>query len=171
MAQKLEFEDLLQSASPDDVGELENELEELKAEEEAIQERLAKVRKAIREVEGKLTAPVRSAIQAARTLGIGIPKEYENVTIAQGSRSAGKFVWHAEGLEPKQQEPSRAMWRLSRGSGGSAGSNGEGVLKVDEFWSLVDEQCGVTEADLKVGDSFELTLPNERKLRVEKVEG
>ena len=170
MAHTIVFEDLLQSVSPDDVGELEKELDELKAEEEAIQERLSKVRTAIREVEGKLTAPVRSAIKAARELGIAIPDEYEIVTTGQGNRSAGKFMWYAEGLEPKQSEPSRAMWRLSRGSGGSAGSNGEGVLKVDEFWALVEEQTGKTEADLEIGDSIEVTLPNERALRVEKVE-
>lgn len=106
----------------------------------------------------------------AREIGLEVPEEYNKVTVRRGSRSAGKYMWHAEGLEPKQQEPSRAMWRLSRGSGGSAGSNGEGVLKVDEFWALVEEQTGKTEADLEIGDSIEVTLPNERALRVEKVE-
>ena len=170
MAHKLKFADLLQSASPDDVGELEKELDELTAEEEVIQERLDKVRKSIREVEGKLTAPVRSAIRAARELGIAIPEDYQKVTTAQSNRSAGKYTWFVEGLEPKQQEPSRAMWRLSKGSGGSAGSNGEGVLRVDEFWALVEEQTGKTEADLDIGDSIEVTLPNEREVTFQKVE-
>lgn len=77
MAQTLEFEHLLQSASPGDIGDLEKELDELTAEEEALQERLSKLRKSIHEVQGKPDAPVRSAIRRASELAIEIPEEYQ----------------------------------------------------------------------------------------------
>lgn len=58
-------------------------------------------------------------------------------TSSSSSRPLGKFSWQSNGMVPFQAEVSRAMWRLSAGSGGSAGKKGEAVLTADEFWALV----------------------------------
>ena len=52
MADKVQFEQLLQTVSPEDTDKLKAELEDLQAEEEAIQEKLTEVKGLIREVEG-----------------------------------------------------------------------------------------------------------------------
>jgi hypothetical protein len=50
---------------------------------------------------------------------------------------------------------SRAMWRLSQGSGGSAGR--EGVLTAGEFRKLLGKKALTR---LQAGDELTVTLPN-----------
>jgi len=58
------------------------------------------------------------------------------------------------------------MWRLSQGSGGSAGKKGEGVLTAVEFWAIVK----LDEAKMKLGEKHSVTLPNGKAVTFQKTE-
>ncbi len=170
MADTLTFEALLAAAAEDDTEKLEAELQELKAERVELRDQLQEVEGRIRGLESQLAVPVSKAVRAARELGIEVPDEHQRVRTSTSRRSSGKYIWHCDGLKTMQQEVSRAMWRLSRGSGGSGGNNGEGTLLVDEFWALVKEQTGSTEYDIEPGDKVTVKLPNDREVTFERVE-
>jgi len=120
-------------------------------------------------VENELQAPIREAVKAARILGIEVPEEYQNTRTANNSGSGaprGKYIWEAENGKPFQGSVSDAMWRYSKGSGGSLGKNGERVLSVSEFWKT----AGLSEEEVKPGERYEVTLPNDKKIAFQKVE-
>jgi len=91
-----------------------------------------------------------------------VPEQYRSLKagLTNGSRSQGKFDWEGKGFVPFKAEVSRAMWRLSQGSGGCAGKKGEGVLSAAEFWALVK----VDEAVVRVGEKHTITLPNDKEV-------
>ncbi len=172
MASKVDFGTLLEAAGSGDAGKLEKKRPALETARGKMQDELAKVQTELRQVEQDLMAPVRSAVTAAKALGIDIPEEYQNLRVNGGrnggNRSSGKYEWTSNGMATRRAEPSRALWSLSRGSEGSAGDDGR--LKVDEFWALVQEQAGKTEADIGLGDEVTITLPNGREITMKKVE-
>jgi len=177
----LTFQELLKQAQAKVGPEAQKAAEELakvrteaaKIEEKiaTLQKELAEKRSRIRELEAVANQAIRQAIQAAQLLGIEIPEEYymsakKVSNNGNGQRSKGKYYWESPGLAPFQAEVSRAMWRLSHGSGGSAGKNGEGVLTVEEFWSLV----GRHEDSIALGEKITVTLPNGRRVTFQKIE-
>ena len=174
MAQRLNFEALVTTVSENgdkDLEELEGQLEDLGKREADLQGELADVRQRIREIEKERNAAVRKAVKAARELGIQVPEEYQNLRVSRRNRkSSGKYEWSADGVKTIQQTVSSAMWRLSKGSGGSAGSNDQGVLRSGEFWQLVGEQTDKTEGEIEVGEETTVELPNEREVTFRRVE-
>ena len=169
MADTLGFEALLKAAADDDTEKLEGELEKLESERDELNSKLDSVKVRISTIETTLAVPLKKALKAARELGIEVPEQYRTIRTGSNSRSAGRYLWHSQGITGFQAEPSRAMWRLSRGSDGSGGSNGEGILLVDEFWALVKEQAQKTEADIEPGEKVTVKLPNDREVTLEKV--
>jgi len=135
-----------------------------------VQAELAQAKKELAELEKAANIYVRKAADAARALGLPIPEQYLKIKTvnSNGNRTPGKYYWESPGLKPFQAEISRAMWRLSHGSGGSAGLNGEGVLSADEFWTLVEAQTG--SKSLSLGESITVDLPNGRTVTCQKVE-
>lgn len=163
------FEQLLESVSSGDVEKLQAKKAILQAERTKLQTNLAKVNRELSDIEAQIAAPVRNAVKAAQLLRVDIPEKYKGVKVngtGEGKRPQGKFRWESVGLVPFQAEVSRAMWRLSTGSGGSAGKNGEGVLTAEEFWALAK----LEETKMKLGDKHSLTLPNGREVTFEKIE-
>lgn len=151
--------------------ELEGIIAPHKAELEKVRERLQQeVAPGLRLVE--------RAVAAARTLGIAVPEEYEALvprpieSSVRGARTnGGGFRWEpynpqGEALTPFVAEVSRAMWRVSKGSGGSAGVNNEGVLKAEEFHALLKSQG--LELPKTPGQSVTVTLPNGYTVKVSK---
>ncbi len=59
------------------------------------QDKLAKMDKELHEVDLQLVSPLRNAIRAAELLNIEVPEQYRSLkaTLANGSRSQGKFDW------------------------------------------------------------------------------
>ena len=174
MTQSIQFEDLLGTVNNNgdsDLDEVEEELKELEAERKRRYEELSEVESKIREIKIQRNKAVRKAVKAAEQLGLEVPEEYKNLKSSTSSRkSKGKYEWSAEGVKTKQQTVSSAMWRLSKGSGGSAGSNGQGVLRSGEFWQLIEEQTGKSEEDIEAGDELTVELPNERVITFRRVE-
>lgn len=166
MAEKLTFEQLLSQVGKADVGELQAKREKLERRRAELEEKLGEVQSQIREIDVELNAPLRDAIKAAKLLGIEVPEQYQLKANGNGGRSSGKYRWECPGQVPFKAEVSRAMWRLSRGSGGSAGKNGEGVLSAPEFWSL----AGISEAEVRLGEKYTVTLPNGREVVFQRVE-
>lgn len=169
MAKTVDFEDLLELASKGrgaDLAKLEERRTVLEAKRSQLQKELAQVNEELSKVESEISAPIRQAVKAASELGVDVPAKYLNGMKSDSQRSKGKFLWEVPGQVPFQAEVSRAMWRLSRGSGGTAGKNGEGVLTSGEFWSLV----GITEAQMPVGERRSVTLPNGRAVTFQRLE-
>ena len=134
-----------------------------------MQTRLATVNREISDIEVQIATPIRNAIKAAQLLGVDVPEKYKAIKVngtGEGKRSQGKFRWESAGLVPFQAEVSRAMWRLSTGSGGSAGKNGEGVLTAPEFWALAK----LDESKVKLAEKNSVTLPNGKAVVFQRVE-
>lgn len=173
----VDFQDLLDQAAAKGGIEwtgLESEKRQAEARVRELEDELASVRRRLAELENALQRPVREAIKAAEVLGIAVPTEYQAAVRrpgasanGNGGRPAGGYLWEANGKGGFQAEVSRAMWRLSKGSGGTAGAKGEGVLSAAEFWALVKEQTGKT--NLEAGESVEVILPNGQKVKVTRV--
>ncbi len=165
---KATFESLLESIGQGDIDRLQAQKAGLVAERAKLQDKLAKMNKERHEVEMQLVSPLRNAILAAELLNIEVPEQYRTLKagLANGSRSQGKFDWSGKGFMPFKAEVSRAMWRLSQGSGGSAGKKGEGALSAVECWALVK----IDEAAVKVGEKHTVTLPNGKEVTFQKVE-
>lgn len=165
MGEKVTFEQLLATVGRANMEELRARKEKLEKKRAELQARLAEVQKELQEVEQELQAPLREALKAAKILGIEVPAEYQKPDNGNG-KNHGKYYWEAKGQIPFKAEVSRAMWRLSQGSGGSAGKNGEGVLTVQEFWALV----GLKPEELELGRTYEVRLPNGREIKFQKLE-
>lgn len=173
----VEFRDLVaQAAAKGGVewARLESEKREAEARVRELEEQLATVRQRLAELEAALQKPLREAVKAAEVLGIPVPAEYQAQVRrpaasgnSNGARPSGGYLWEPQGKASFQAEVSRAMWRLSKGSGGSAGAKGEGVLSAAEFWALVKEQTG--KANLEAGESVKVTLPNGQQVKVTRV--
>ena len=139
-----------------------------------LESELARHKTDLAHIKDKLQTPLKQALQAAKLLGIDVPEEYQNLAQATSTRTnGGEYLWQADPLPgstrtsellPKTMNIARAMWALSRGSGGSAGKSGEGILTSEEFFALLKQQTGLDE--LKPGQTVELVLPNERHLKV-----
>ena len=163
------FEQLLESVANGDIEKLQAKKSALQAERVKLQVSLGKVNRDLSDIETQIVSPIRNAVKAAQILGVPVPEKYQAVRVsgtAEGKRSQGKFSWSCNGMVPFQAEASRAMWRLSTGSGGSAGKKGEGVLTAPEFWGLVQ----LDEATVKLGEKNTVTLPNGKVVVFEKVE-
>jgi len=115
-----------------------------------------------------MTENIRNATKAAQLLGIEVPEEYSKFggNGRNGERPQGKFYWEAKGHMPFRADVSRAMWRLSPGSGGSVGKRGEGALSSEEFWALVR----LDESKVQVGEKNSATLPNGKEVGFQRVE-
>lgn len=163
---KVNFGQLLAATGETDLQELQSRKSTLEKKRVKLQAELAQVQKELQQVQAELNAPIRNAVKAAKLLGIEVPEEYKTTGSNNGGKSKGKYYWEAPGQVPFQAEISRAMWRLSPGSGGSAGKNGEGVLTVAEFWGLV----GLTEEEVKVGAIHTVSLPNGKEVAFQRME-
>lgn len=178
------FRNLLEQAtnnsSGTDITALEGERDKAKAEVERLEGKLQAAKQRLREAEAKLAEPIRHAVKAAGLLNVLVPPEYQTQARQSASRRAGgtgngSYLWEPgplpgstkDDLKAKTCEVSRAMWAYSRGSGGAAGRQGEGVLTPGEFWTLVKEQTG--KGSLEPGESVEVTLPNGRPLKVTRI--
>ena len=172
MTVTLDFKALLEAAGKGEVEKLEDKKATLEEDRGNLQAELSEVQTQLVKVERELLAHIKAATSAARQLGVEVPEEYQNrqASTKGGGRQGGKFRWESNGLMPKQEGVSRAMWRLSKGSGGSAGREGQEVLTVDEFWALVESQTGQTEEEIKLGEKVKVDLPNGREVVVQKVE-
>lgn len=163
------FEQLLESVASGDVEKLQAKRTALQSEKVKLQTNLGKVNRDLADIEGQIAVPIRNAVKAAQLLGVPVPEKFQGIRVSgmgEGKRSQGKFSWQSNGMVPFQAETSRAMWRLSSGSGGSAGKKGEGVLTADEFWHLAK----LDESKLKLGDKNTITLPNGKVVEFQKIE-
>ena len=167
---KLEFDGLLQAVAKGDIEKLQARKAALESEKVGLQDKLTQVNRELAEVEAGIVAPLRNAVRAAQLLGVQIPEKYQSIKSngngGEGKRSKGKYYWESNGTMPFRAEVSRAMWRLSRGSGGTAGKNGEGVLTSEEFWTAVK----LDESSIKLAEKHTATLPNKKVVTFEKVE-
>ncbi|MDP2858383.1 MAG: hypothetical protein Q8P50_10455, partial [Bacillota bacterium] len=159
----LSFNDLLAKASANggqSIDELEGEKVKLTVEIGELERQLAAFRVRLREVEALIAAPVKAAVKAAAALGIAVPDTYKaaapKASTEGRKRTAGSYRWEpqplpgsnpSEDLTAKEMELSRGLWAYSKGSGGSAGKGGEGVLTVGEFKELLQAQTGKTELE------------------------
>jgi hypothetical protein len=169
MDAKMTFDQLLATAGNGDLEKLRAKRAALESEKARLQEKLTKVNRDLWDIDAQISSPVRNAIKAAGILGIEVPEAYKNVKAngsGEGKRAQGKFAWESNGMVPFQAEASRAMWRLSAGSGGSAGKNGEGVLTTDEFWKL----AGCDASAVKLGEKHTVTFPNGKVVTYQKIE-
>lgn len=171
MAKKLTFEVLLEAAGRGKVDEWEQELKSLSDKRAELEAELDELRADIKQVQREIMKPVRAAAKAAKELGVEVPVKYSKRRLSVNGGSKGSYRWETDGLITKQEGVSRAMWRMSRGSGGSAGRDGKGILTAAEFWALVEEQTGKTEADLSPGEKLEVILPNGRQVQLHKTAG
>lgn len=167
---KLSFEDLLKRCEDEsgiDVVALKEKSGRLEERRSQLQKELEEINEELRSISRQIQNPLKNAVRAAELLRVDIPEVYlDSLKNGNGSsRSNGKFWWEVEGHKPFQAEPSRALWRFSKGCNGSAGS--EGVLTTDEFWNLVFEQTGKKSID--VGEEVEVTLPNQKRLKLKKI--
>jgi len=160
------FQELLATVGKADVSELQARKEKLEKRRAELQAKLAEVQRELQQVESELNAPIRQAVKAAKLLGIEVPEQYRQQANGNGNRSQGRYYWEAKGQVPFQAEVSRAMWRLSQGSGGSAGKNGEGVLTAEEFWRLT----GMVEEQAELGKKYQVTLPNGKQVTFQRIE-
>lgn len=171
MTDTVTFGALLELASKGkgaDISKLEERKAVLEARKAKLQAELGKVNEELGEIEAQLQAPIKAAIKAARELQIEVPAQYLRNGNGKGDcpRSQGKYLWEVSGQVPFRAEVSRAMWRLSRGSGGSAGRNNEGILTAAEFWQLL----GLKEEQLAVGERKTLVLPNGKTVVFQRLE-
>lgn len=166
---KATFDVLLESVGQGDIDKLQAKKAVLTSEKTKLQEKLTKIDRDLAEIEAQIAAPIRNAVKAAQLLGIEVPEKYLGVKgngNGDSKRSLGKFYWECVGVMPFQAEVSRAMWRLSQGSGGSAGKKGEGVLTAEEFWALNK----LAESKIKLGEKNTVTLPNGKQVTFQKIE-
>jgi hypothetical protein len=166
------FDELLTTAANGDLEGLRAKKTALEQENADLVSKLAEVTREIRELDAKIMVPIKNAIKAAQLLNIEILAEYGKVTVngngrGQNERSKGKFQWGATGHGPFQADVSGAMWRISSGSGGSAGKHGEGILTADEFWKL----AGLTPDEVALGQTHRVTLPNKKEVGFQRIEG
>jgi hypothetical protein len=171
MDPRTSFDQLLATAANGDLEGLRAKRTALDQEKADLLFKLAEVTLQIRELDAKIMTPVRNAVKAAQLLNVEVPAEYRSGIHngnggGQSKRSKGKFSWQSNGMVPFQAEVSRAMWRLSSGSGGSAGKKGEGVLSGAEFWALAK----LDESKLKLGEKNTITLPNSKVVTFQKTE-
>ena len=167
MIERASFEQLLATVGNGDVEKLKARRGELQKQKTGLQEKLAKVSKELQEVEVQIGLPIRNATKAAQLLGIEVPEEYRKFGgNGNGERPQGRFYWEANGHMPFRADVSRAMWRLSPGSGGSVGKRGEGALSSEEFWALVN----LDESKVQVGDKNTVALPNGKEIGFQRVE-
>jgi len=156
------------------IDEAQEERDTIAAQIEELQDaRKAAITRA-QEAENRLQSPLRKAVKSAELVGIEVPAAYLSQLRrpggsgnSNGGRPSGSYFWQPEGLTSRTCSVSRAMWSYSRGSGGSAGTKGEGYLTSEEFWKLVEEQTGKT--NLEPGEEVTLTLPNDRVLTVQRL--
>jgi hypothetical protein len=165
---KVGFDVLLASCTEGDIEKLQARKAALESEKVKAQDKLTKLNGELQEIETQISAPIKNAVKAALLLGVEVPEQYRSVKVngVPGTRSLGKFYWEAKAQTPFQSETSRAMWRLSQGSGGSAGKNGEGVLTAEEFWTLAK----LDESSVRVGDKHTVTLPNGKEVTFQRME-
>ncbi len=116
-------------------------------------------------IQTELKQRLERAMSTAGLLDIEVPEEArEQLAVLKrstSSNSSGSYFWRPAGRTPFQASVSAAMWRVSAGSGGSAGS--DGVLNSAEFWKMLSKD----EAEkLKQGEPLVLTLPNGQQVTV-----
>lgn len=171
------FRDLLRQAASKcgaKWDELESGRQQAEARVKELESELSSARRRLSELEEAMQKPLREAVKAAEMLGVEVPAEYlarVRRPAASGNggngRPSGAYLWEPKGKTGFQAEVSRAMWRLSKGSGGTAGASGEGVLTAAEFWALLKDQTG--KANLEPGESAEITLPNGQEVKVTRI--
>ncbi len=166
---KASFEQLLECTASGDIDKLQAKKDALTGERTKLQEKLARINRDLADIEAQIVAPIRNAARAAQLLGIEVPEKYKTVRVngaSDSKRPLGKFYWESAGVMPFQAEVSRAMWRLSQGSGGSAGKKGEGVLTAQEFWAI----SKLDESKVKLAEKNTVTLPNGKIVTFQKIE-
>ncbi len=167
MTVKMTFDQILETVGQEDIDKLRTRRGDLQKQRATLQERLGKVTKELQEVEVQLNLPVKNAVKAAQLLGIEVPEEYKKAAgNGGGDGPRGKYYWEMTGHMPFRADISRAMWRLSPGSGGSVGKHGEGALSSEEFWALVK----LDEEKIPVGEKHVVTLPNGKEVSWQRVE-
>lgn len=153
-----------QAADDQDMESIEDSIKELEERRSALRSELLKVEDALEEQRKLIKKPLQKAIGAAKLLGMDVPEDY--VELIRGKRNIsarGPYRWEVEGLKSLESSVSRAMWRYSKGSGGSVGN--QGCLASGEFWDLFAEQHGKGESDLAADESYQVELPNGRIVR------
>jgi len=177
----LKFNDLLSQVAAGqgkDIDQLTKERDILAKQLSKLEQSIAVAKSDLAKVTAKLQEPIRQAIKAASLIGVEVPEEYRIEPVHNGlkSSSGGAYRWtpgplpgstSQENLAPRDWPISRALWYLSKGSGGSTGKNGEGVLSAVEFWALVKTQTNKSE--LAVGESVTVEFPNMRKVKVSRL--
>lgn len=176
----LTFNDLLKQVadqSGEDIGQLTKERDMLAKELQMLEERMRAAKADLAKMNDRLQDPVRQAVKAAEMLGIEVPESYRLKPALRSARHReADYIWRPTALPGDVRNIerlshianiARAMWHYSRGSQGSVGKNGEGVLSSDEFRAILKEQTGADE--VAPGESVTVTLPNGRKLTVTRI--
>ena len=163
MAVEVTFEILLAAAGADNMDELDSQLAKLADRENRLLAELKEVQKETERLSEERAIPIRAAVRAAKQLGIEVPKQYLDHRKTPGNRkSKVRYEWSSPGCKTTRETVSSAMWRLSKGSGGSGGNDGQGVLLSEEFWTLVKRQLDKEEHEIEAGEALTLDLPNGR---------
>lgn len=108
---------------------------------------------------------LRGAIEVAKLLGVEVPPEAHELLASlcptEVQRPSGGYIWKPKGRVMFRAGMSQAMWRLSQGSGGSAGR--QGVLTAGEFRKMLGKKNLAKLAD---GQEITLNLPNGQEVAV-----
>ncbi len=170
MTTRVTFDVLLEAAGTADIERITDRLKELRHRERELERELRGIRSEMHDLDEERAVPIRAAVRAAEQLGVQVPPEYRRVRKSHGNRKARcRYEWEAAGCRTKRETVSKAMWRLSKGSGGNAGKNGQGALRSVEFWELVTKQLGLQEHEIEEGETYRIQLPNHRVVKFRKV--
>ena len=139
-------------------GEL-AKLEELHREINQLRSLLDEKRIELMELQRDIRSRIDGAIRVAGMLGIEAPTDATSslgqLSIGDFTVPTGGYIWRPAGRVSFRASISRAMWRLSAGSGGSAGTGG--VLTAREFRRFVGNKAW---AKLVSGEELTIVLPN-----------
>lgn len=181
------FKEILANLSPnlqekeEKRKEVEKKAKELEQKMEELAKNLDEIYQQLRKFDEEEKEILKKAYQVAEIMHLEVPEEYqekinrikEEESIRQleelkkknsGARSKGKFLWKPQNQKEFQAEISRALWRFSRGCGGSAGN--EGVLTVKEFVGIL----GFNPDNMQIGEEKEVKLPNGKMVKFVKVQ-
>ena len=142
-------------------------LEKLHSEIAELTSKLNDKRIELIELQSDIRRRMDGALQVATMLEVEVPDDARhtlaNLRPPNINLPSGGYVWRPAGRVAFRSGISRAMWRLSAGSCGSAGRTG--VLTSAEFRRLIGKKAW---ASLVSGDELTLTLPNGLTLSVAK---
>ncbi len=143
-------------------------LHQAEAEVRRLQEELMRATSQLEDIRSSVVRRLEGALRAADILDVDAPEELwdrlKSLTSTIG-RSPGGYFWRPQRRVPFQAGISRAMWRLSLDSGGSAGDRG--VLTSSEFKKLIGRK---RLRDLEAGREVHADLPNGLKVTVTRAE-